>query len=318
MTPHEEPAARTNLADYVHPSITVDTAVLTVDQGRLQVALLDGAGTLKRLPGTFLREGEVLADAVRRSLADKLQITGLAPKQLHVFDALGRDPRGWVLSVAHIAAVPVESLHDVRLTPIDEASPLAFDHDPMLAMAVARLRADYAEHPDPWHLLEHFTLRDLRKLHEAIDPDTLMRDSFRRLMEPQLIDTGVMTSGSIGKPSRVFRRATVAEQIRREFSGAARTPSGTASRPSSRAPSSISSEIPSRNSAGASDFAVELAWNNRTVDRRANLSAAEAHRVMSGIVTKLTQQRDQFVGEDTPRKIRVVDAAGDTRELHRF
>jgi ADP-ribose pyrophosphatase YjhB (NUDIX family) len=319
MTPHEEPAAVGKaLADYVHPSIAVDTAVLTVDAGRLMVALLNDVDTRPRLPGTFVREGELLADAVRRSLLQKLRVTGLSPKQLHVFDDPNRDPRGWVFSVAHIAVVPVSQLVDVPLTPVDEARSLAFDHDPMLAMAVAQLRADYAEHPDPWHLLETFTLRELRKLHEAIDPDTLMRDSFRRLMEPQLIDTGRMTIGSIGKPSRVFRRATVAEQISREFDGRSRASFSPSARASSRTASRPSSELSLSLSDGARDFAVELVWNSRKVDRRVALTEGEAHRAFLSLVTKLTQLQDQFVGDDTPRKLLIVSGSGETVELHRF
>ena len=37
-------------------------------------------------PGTFLHEGETLADAVDRSLRDKANVRGLHPRQLHVFD----------------------------------------------------------------------------------------------------------------------------------------------------------------------------------------------------------------------------------------
>jgi hypothetical protein len=32
------------------------------------------------------------------------------------------------------------------------------------------------------------------------------RDTFRRLMEPQLVDTGELSSGTVGRPARLFRR----------------------------------------------------------------------------------------------------------------
>jgi 8-oxo-dGTP diphosphatase len=318
-----------DIANYVHPSVTVDTAVLTVDQGRLLVALVHGDGTRMRLPGTFLREGETLADAVRRSLLQKLGISGLSPKQLHVFDALGRDPRGWVLSVAHIAVVPREQLGDVLLTPVDRALDLAFDHNNMLALALTELRADYAEHPDPWHLLERFTLRDLRLLHEAVDPDTLMRDSFRRLMEPQLIDTGVMTSGTVGKPSRVFRRATVAERLKREFAGPISASSrsaqsrgtlsrSTSSRSTSARRDSSQSSSSEPLSSQPNDFAVALVWNSGETDARSRLTQAEARRVFAGFVTKLSEAHDAFSLEDSPREIRIAAPDGSTLEQHRF
>ena len=206
------------LTDYPRPSVAVDTAILTVHEGRLCVAVIEKDDLSRRLPGRFLREGETLADAVRRSLRQKLGIKGLLPRQLHVFDASDRDSRGWVISVAHIAAVSDDRLTGVSLLPTAEATGLAFDHDEMVRLAVHEIRSAYAEHPDPWDLLDAFTLRELRELHAAIDPDTPLRDSFRRLMEPQLVDTGELSSGSVGKPSRIFVKPSLEERQRREES----------------------------------------------------------------------------------------------------
>src|SRR5215469_6518494 len=96
------------LADYPRPSVAVDTALLTVLPGEkhlsvLQVQRPEPPGWA--LPGTFLREGERLIDAVRRSLQDKAGVEGMSPRQLQVFDDPHRDSRGWVLSVAHVDVV---------------------------------------------------------------------------------------------------------------------------------------------------------------------------------------------------------------------
>ena len=150
-----------------------------------------------------------MADAVRRSLADKAGLAGLTPVQLHVFDALDRDDRGWVLSVAHLVAVPADRLGAATLAPVTDVGPLAFDHRAILDLAVARLEADYSEHPDPWGLVGDgpFTLLELERLHRAIDPSRPGRkDTFRRLMEPQLLDTGALEQGTVGKPARLFTR----------------------------------------------------------------------------------------------------------------
>ncbi|WP_167043485.1 NUDIX domain-containing protein [Salinibacterium sp. ZJ454] len=200
------------LTDYPRPSVAVDTAVLTVHDGVLAVALIDAGkphAAKRRLPGTFVHEGETLADAVRRSLKDKVGIEGLSPTQLHVFDALDRDDRGWVMSVVHVVVVPDASLRDVALVPVTDATGLAFDHDAIVKLAVARLRDDYATAPDPKGLLgEEFTLLELERLHRAIDPDgTPKRDAFRRKMEPLLVETGEFERGTVGKPARLFRRS---------------------------------------------------------------------------------------------------------------
>lgn len=204
------------LEDYPRPSVAVDTAVLTVDPDAglvvLQVRRPRGRGWA--LPGTFLREGELLADAVRRSLADKADIHGLNPRQLHVFDALTRDDRGRVLSVAHLAVVPAERLatrsaEATRLVSTERSGGLAFDHDDIVELAVADVRARYETSPDPDRLLdETFSLRDLRLIHEAVAGHALQRDNFRRAMADQLEATGDFTAGGRGRPAELFRRST--------------------------------------------------------------------------------------------------------------
>ena len=218
------------LADYPRPSVAVDTAVLTLaprtnaargaSPHRLSVLLVrrpEGVGGPQwALPGTFLHPGERLADAVTRSLADKAGITGGHPTQLAVFDEPGRDERGWVLSVAHLAVIPYAALMDalladpdqVRLAPVSRPGPLPYDHKAIVAAATKELKRRYADRPDPDRLLgPRFTIRELRDVHEAIAGTYVQKDTFRRAMEPQLQGTGTLSSGTVGRPSQRFRRA---------------------------------------------------------------------------------------------------------------
>jgi ADP-ribose pyrophosphatase YjhB (NUDIX family) len=177
----------------------------------------EGAGgPLWALPGTFLHQGERLADAVTRSLTQKAGITGGHPAQLAVFDEPDRDERGWVLSVAHLAVIPYAALagpllahpEQVRLAPVSRTGPLPYDHRAIVAAAVKGLRRGYGDHPDPERLLgARFTIRELREVHEAIAGTTLQKDTFRRAMEPQLRGTGTLSTGTVGRPSQRFRRA---------------------------------------------------------------------------------------------------------------
>jgi len=202
------------LEEFVRPSVAVDTAVLSLDPEAglvvLQVRRLTGRGWA--LPGTFLHEGETLADAVDRSLRDKANIRGLHPRQLHVFDRPGRDDRGWVLSVAHLQVVRPDRLASrfpdtTRLMPAAAPGQLTFDHPEIIKFAVEDLRARYRGTPDPDGLLgEEFTLRELRLAHEAVAGEPLMRDAFRRTMEPQLDATGRTVVQARGRPAEVFRR----------------------------------------------------------------------------------------------------------------
>lgn len=212
------------LEEYPRPSVAVDTAVLTVTTDRTLSVLLvrrDGAdrGGAWGLPGTFLHQGERLSDAVLRSLDQKAGLRGEMPRQLYVFDDPERDDRGWVLSVAHVVVLPFETTvapvlashpQADRLCSVTDAHGLPFDHDAIVRMAVREVRAAYAEHPDPEDLLpEPFSLRQLRQLHAAVAGVTLEKlqpDTFRRRMEPQLVDTGETTRGSVGRPAALFRR----------------------------------------------------------------------------------------------------------------
>ncbi|KUI25592.1 NUDIX hydrolase [Mycobacterium sp. IS-1742] len=203
------------LTDYPRPSVAVDTAVLTLDDelGLVVLEVRRATGPGWALPGTFLHEGERLADAVDRSLRVKANVRGLRPRQLQVFDDPARDDRGWVLSVAHVQVVQSGQLASrfpaaTRLVPVAKPGRLPYDHADIIVRAVERIRFRYADQPDPDGLLgEEFTLRELRLAHEAVAGKVLQRDTFRRAMESKLEATGMTTSGSRGRPAELFRRA---------------------------------------------------------------------------------------------------------------
>jgi 8-oxo-dGTP diphosphatase len=217
--PYRDGAGKT-LADYPRPSVAVDAALLTVVPGEeclsvLQVQRAEGpdgnppAGW--GLPGTFLHEGELLLDAVQRCLREKAGVDGTRPRQLHVFDKPNRDDRGWVLSVAHMDVVRPELLsgrieEKTRIVPADDLGVLPYDHTAIIRQAVQTVRASYELAPDPERLLaEPFTILQLRLMHEAVVGRPFQRDTFRRLMEPQLMGTGRTTAGARGRPAELFR-----------------------------------------------------------------------------------------------------------------
>ena len=199
------------LDEYPRPSVAVDTAVLTVFEGALAVLLVrSGPDDEWRLPGAFLHEGETLGDAVMRSLRQKADVEGLRPRQLHVFDRPERDDRGWVLSVAHVDVVPADRLpmSDARRPfAVDALPALKYDHREIVAYAVDSVRADYGDAPDPAGLLEvPFTMRELRRLHEAVLGEVLLPDTFRRAMLPGLRATGATRVEGRGRPAELFER----------------------------------------------------------------------------------------------------------------
>jgi len=235
-----------DLAKFPRPSVAVDVALLTTIEpdeasaagnGQVLAVLLQQRSSAPSkgdwgLPGSFVRERERLADAVLRTLADKCAIEGLAPQQLRVFDDPARDERGWVLTVAHLATVPAETVleaikdrADLTLAPLlpstgdgptrpieDLALPgrqrsLPFDHAGILDLAVADLRNRYRSAPDPDGLVaQPFSLLGLRRTHEAVLGETLQKDTFRRQMNPGIEEFNAWSDGTVGRPARLYRK----------------------------------------------------------------------------------------------------------------
>jgi ADP-ribose pyrophosphatase YjhB (NUDIX family) len=199
------------LTDYPRPSVAVDVAVLTVSDELLQVLAVEHRLGGRALPGTFLRENETLAGSAARALRQKANLSDVAFTQLHVFDALDRDERGWVLSVGHSAAIAADRIPaDAILVPIVDgypAAPLLFDHRDIAQRAVAALRLQYGQRLDPADLLgETFTVRQLRKIYEAVYGWPMMKDTFRRIVLPHLTATGEL-AGGFGRPAELFRKS---------------------------------------------------------------------------------------------------------------
>jgi 8-oxo-dGTP diphosphatase len=101
------------------------------------------------LPGGFVDEQERVAAAAPRELAEEtgLQVGDL--DLLGVYDTPGRDPRGWTVSVVHLAKIESElpvaggdDASDARWFAVDALPALAFDHAIILADALARVEAE--------------------------------------------------------------------------------------------------------------------------------------------------------------------------------
>lgn len=172
------------------PIVTVDTVLFTLRDGRLTTLLQPRdkpphAGRLALIGGYVRSEEDAsTTDAAARILRQKAGLTGLFLEQLATFSGPGRDPRGWSLSVAHYALVPEAALaaaHGLEAFPAEDPPPLPFDHDAILAAALARIRTKGAWSSLPALLLpETFTLPDLKAVYEAVMGERLNDSAFRR------------------------------------------------------------------------------------------------------------------------------------------
>jgi 8-oxo-dGTP diphosphatase len=134
------------------PMLTVDVVALAGPASAPQVLLVQRANPpfagSWALPGGFVEHGERVAQAAPRELLEETGVRAGELELLGVYDTPGRDPRGWTVSVVFIgrladeqAASGADDASEARWFPADAPPGLAFDHELVLADALARVRA---------------------------------------------------------------------------------------------------------------------------------------------------------------------------------
>jgi 8-oxo-dGTP diphosphatase len=181
--------------EYERPGLTVDCVIfgLDLEAESLKVMLIERdvepfAGGWA-IPGGFVRSDEKLIEAATRELQEETGITDVFLEQLYTFGDPGRDPRGWVVSVAYYALVSPEK-HDIRATTdardarwfaVNSLPQLAFDHAEILQTALDRIRGKLSYAPIGFELLpQKFTIKQIQKLYEIVLDRELDNRNFRK------------------------------------------------------------------------------------------------------------------------------------------
>ncbi len=139
--------------DYPRPALTADVVALRFRANALECLLIERArppfeGSWA-LPGGFVDAGEAPRAAAARELLEETAVPLSADELIEVgsFGDPGRDPRGWVVSVAWAALLPSateaaagDDARAARWWPVAALPPLAFDHAAIITRAVERLR----------------------------------------------------------------------------------------------------------------------------------------------------------------------------------
>jgi 8-oxo-dGTP diphosphatase len=208
-------------------SVTVDLVILTIRDVELCVLLVRrGIPPYKgrwALPGGFVEDGEDLDRAAVRELAEETgtRLRGVHLEQLRTYGAPRRDPRGRVVTVAHLALAPdlpspragSDAAH-AEWVSVDEAlaagPKLAFDHEQILADGVERARSKLEYTPlGTAFCPPEFTVGELRRVYEAVWGHRIDPRNFHRKVTGSpgfLGDTGGRTNRDGGRPARLFRR----------------------------------------------------------------------------------------------------------------
>ncbi|WP_371624100.1 NUDIX hydrolase [Streptomyces sp. NBC_01116] len=207
--------------------LTVDLVILTLREERLCVLLVergeDPFQGMRALPGGFLNHaGEQILDAAHRELSEETALVAgsVHLEQLATYGDAGRDPRGRVVSVAHLAIAPGlpdpvagTDARDAAWVPADAVLSgevrLAFDHRRIVADGIecARRKLEFSSLATAF-CRESFTIAELQQVYEAVwgaDIDT--RNFYRKVQAVKgfIVPAGSGRRATGGRPARLYR-----------------------------------------------------------------------------------------------------------------
>lgn len=220
-------AEKTYEYKHPHPAVSVDCAIFTILDDILMILLVErGVPPFEgqhALPGGFVGIDEDLPDAAQRELTEETGIEGFYLEQLGAFGRPERDPRERVITVAYFAVVAgsrleAEAGSDARAAgwfPAAALPTLAFDHEEIVAHALATIRARLKESTLALQFLPpEFTLSELQHVHEVILGEPVDKRNFRKWANSfeYIEDTGRHQEGQPHRPAKLYRASSSLRQ----------------------------------------------------------------------------------------------------------
>lgn len=193
---------------YEKPSVTADMVVYSLVNGKLKLLLIRRATHPCKeklsLVGGFVLSGEDAYDTCRREIRNEagLELPFQHIEQLMTVSRPNRDPRGWVMTIAHLVYLPHRALEALRtgedgreplLVDVDfgekvcryqgqvlVAEDFAFDHYEIIQQSIQRIQGRMSWNPTFFRLLEApFTTHAGTDLVNLIFPHkTLIHNNF--------------------------------------------------------------------------------------------------------------------------------------------
>ena len=156
-------------------------------------------------------EGETGETAVKRLLKEKTGVENVFVEQIYTFDAIDRDPRERVVSMAYFALVPEAKMqnlsHGAHLKEVSAHGKLGFDHNQIVDMAKKQMVSKLEYTNAAYSLLpKKFTLSELQSVYEISLNQTLDKRNFRKkiLTLDMVAPTDEMQTGKKHRPARLY------------------------------------------------------------------------------------------------------------------
>lgn len=221
-----------NIHNYEHPYVTVDGIVLKPSYGdsngsgrakmKWNILLVKRTASPQNgswsLPGGFMDIDKELDKTLFEKLFHKAGLVEYYMEQLKTFDAIGRDERGRVLTVAYLVllhkyddALPENAkwftIEEENLVSDDEKlffNDLAFDHAEILREGLKRIQGKIWYSDIPQYLLApEFTIKEAQDLFELVE--NKKTGSFRRQMGDRIVSVKNKQVDTKGRPAQLYR-----------------------------------------------------------------------------------------------------------------
>lgn len=202
------------------PTHVTLAVVLQVREGLLQVLLWERAkgpfAGAWSLPGGHLEPDETLEESIRRQLAVKVDVRGLARlEQLETRSDPARHPAEWQLATTYLGLIPAgvdpAVPEDTAWHPVDRLpAAMAFDHEAIVLAGRERLRAKLSYTNIGFALApERFTVSEARDLYSAALGYRVSATNLRRVLERRgaIEPTGERRASGPdgGRPAAIYR-----------------------------------------------------------------------------------------------------------------
>jgi|JI6StandDraft_1071083.scaffolds.fasta_scaffold16821_2 8-oxo-dGTP diphosphatase len=173
--------------------VAVDIVIFGYDGQDVKIMLVKRKGEPYHdkyaLPGGLVRDTETCESCARRTLSEKLAIDNLYIEQLGSFDAVHRDPRERIISVAYFSIIRQDALQtilgrgvsDVIWENMFDIKKIAFDHNEIIHEAIKRVQGKLAYEPIAFELLnKKFALSEVQKIYETFYNQEIDKRNFRK------------------------------------------------------------------------------------------------------------------------------------------
>lgn len=223
-----------DLPQYETPSVTADMVAYCFVQGKMKLLLIKRRAhpyqNKLALAGGFVNKNEDAYQACVREVKEEvgLDIPLEHVEQLLTVSTPGRDPRGWVITIAHLVYLPAQAVElaqagddaqEVQFIDVDfktqtcwldgrqlEPEDFAFDHYQIIQESIKRIQGRLDWNPTFLHLLEApFTVYEGTDLVNQINPKReILANNFLVKYGPYVTEAGFRRVPK-KKPRKLYR-----------------------------------------------------------------------------------------------------------------